>query len=291
MPYTDEELIKRLPGFQNKYADVNGTTLHYLEGGQGQPLVLIPGWPETWWAYHKVMPLLAAKYRLIVLDMRGMGSSHKPADGYQKKNMAKDVAELVTQLGYNNVNICGHDIGAHIAFSFACNYPKMTAKLVLLDTPHPDESMYQLPMLPIPGIAYTYPWWLAFNQVKELPEELLAGRMSLIIDWIFKNLLIEQNSVSEFDKAVYAYAYDSNDGIRASNAWYQAFPQDIADIKTYNKLTMPVMGIGATGFDILKNFLHHYTTNSQLAQVNSSGHFLLAEKPEETAEIIAAFIG
>ncbi|MGO3194903.1 MAG: alpha/beta fold hydrolase, partial [Sphingobacterium sp.] len=229
--YSDEELIKVLPNFTNHYADVNGTTIHYVTGGQGEPLILIPGYPETWWAYHKIMTIVAKTYRVMVIEMRGMGSSGKPIDGYEKKNMAKDIFELVQKLGFRKVYIGGHDIGAHVAFSFAANYSEAVQKLIILDTPHPDAGMYQLPMLPVLGATYLYPWWLSFNQVKELPEQLLEGRMNFVIEWLFKNLLNDPNSVSDFDKAVYLSAYNSQDAIRSSNAWYQAFPQDIEDSK------------------------------------------------------------
>ena len=289
--FSDKELIKSLPNFTNNFAEVNRTKLHYVEGGQGLPLILIPGYPETWWAYHKIMPVLAKKYRVAVVDMRGMGSSDKPMQGYEKKNMAKDIYELVKKLGYEKVFIGGHDIGAHVAFSFAANFPETTSKLIILDTPHPDAGMYQLPMLPILGANYIYPWWLAFNQVKELPEQLLEGRMQVIIEWLFRNLLKDQNSISDFDKAVYASAYNSRDAIRASNAWYQAFPQDIEDSKTYGKLTMPVIGIGGSGYEMLQMSLPNTTTNLQLKKVEESGHFILAEKPNETANFIMDFLG
>jgi pimeloyl-ACP methyl ester carboxylesterase len=291
MKYTDEELIKSLPNFVNNYAEVNGTKLHYVKGGQGEPLILIPGYPETWWAYHKVMPILAEKYCVIVVEMRGMGSSDKPADGYEKKNMAKDIFELVKKLGYEKVHIGGHDIGAHVAFSFATNFPELTSKLIMLDTPHPDAGMYQLPMLPILGANYLYPWWLAFNQVKELPEQLLEGRMNIVIEWLFKNLLVDQNSISDFDKEVYEFAYKSKDGIRSSNSWYQAFPQDIEDNKTYEKINMPVLGIGGSGYGMLEIALPNSTTDLQLKKVEECGHFILAEKPNETAKFITDFLG
>lgn len=288
--YSDEELIKSLPNFTNNYAEVNGTKLHYVTGGQGKPLVLIPGYPETWWAYHKVMPVLAKKYLVIVVEIRGMGSSAKPTSGYDKKNMAKDIYELVKKLGYEKVHIGGHDIGAHVAFSFATNYSDTTSKLIILDTPHPDEGMYHLPMLPILGANYLYPWWLAFNQVKELPEQILEGRMDIVIEWLFKNLLKDPKSVSSFDKAVYTSAYNSKDAIRTSNAWYQAFPQDIADSKTYDKLTMPVLGIGGSGYEMLQMSLPNMTTDFLLKKIEDSGHFILAEKPNETAEFIIEFL-
>lgn len=290
--YSDEEIIKLLPEFTNNYVVVNGIKIHYVEGGKGHPLILIPGYPETWWAYHKVMPILATKYHVIVVDFKGMGSSDKPINGYEKKNMAKDIHELVKKLGYDKVFIGGHDIGAHVAFSFAANFSETTSKLIMLDTPHPDEGMYELPMLPILGANYTYPWWVAFNQVKELPEQLLEGRMQIVIEWLFKHLLLDQNSISDFDKAIYAFAYNSREAIRASNAWYQAFPQDIEDKKTYGKLTIPVIGIGGNGgYEMLQTSLSMTTTDFQLKKVEASGHFILAEKPKETANFIMEFLG
>lgn len=290
MKYTDAELIKSLPNFVNNYEEVNGTKLHYVKGGQGEPLILIPGYPETWWAYHKVMPILAEKYCVIVIEMRGMGSSGKPADGYEKKNMAKDIFELINKMGYEKVHIGGHDIGAHVAFSFAANFPESTSKLIMLDTPHPDQTMYQLPMLPVLGANYLYPWWLAFNQVKELPEDLLEGRMNIVIDWLFKNLLVEKSSVSNFDKEVYEFAYNKKDAIRSSNAWYQAFPQDIEDSKTYKKLNMPVLGIGGSGYGMLEMSLSNAAIDLQLKKIEECGHFILAEKPNETAKFIVEFL-
>lgn len=284
------ELVKLVPKFTNHFTEVNDAKLHYVAGGQGQPLILIPGYPETWWAYHKVMPILAEKYTVIVVEMRGMGNSDKPLDGYDKKNMAKDIFDLVKELGYEKVYIGGHDIGAHVAFSFAANYPEITSKLIMLDTPHPDAGMYQLPMLPILGADYLYPWWLAFNQVKELPEQLLEGRMNLVIDWLYKKLLHNQESVSDFDKKVYSYAFNSKDAIRSSNSWYQAFPQDIEDSKTYSKLNMPVIGIGGSGYEMLKMSLRNLATNLQLKKIDDCGHFLLSEKPNETAKAIVDFL-
>lgn len=289
--YSDQELITNLPGFASRFTDTNGINLHYVEGGIGEPLILLPGWPETWWAYHKVIPLLASKYRIIVVDLRGMGSSGKPLAGYDKRNMAKDVYELMQTLGYSSVHICGHDIGAHVAFSFAANYPEATRKLIMIDTPHPDESMYQLPMLPIPGLSYTYPWWLAFNQVKDLPEVLLAGRMRLVIDWVFNALLKNANSITDFDKSVYSQSYDSPEGIRSSNSWYQMFTQDIQDIKTYPRVNVPTIGIASnSSFEMLSGFLTKFCTDIEIEKIEDSGHFLLFEQPRDVASCIKGFL-
>ena len=124
---------------------MNGTRIHYVEGGKGTPVLLLPGWPQTWWEFRKIMPELAKRHRVIAVDLRGMGGSAKPGLGYDKKNMAKDIHELTQALGYKQVNIAGHDIGAMVAYSFAANYPDVTLKICLIDVAHPGrESLHTL---------------------------------------------------------------------------------------------------------------------------------------------------
>ena len=146
----DTELAAEL-GFRSEHADVNGTRLHYVTGGEGAPLVLLPGWPMTWWSFHQVMPTLAQKHQVIAIELRGQGGSAKPADGYDKKTMARDVHELVRQLGHDKVDVVGHDIGAMVAFSLAANHPDTVGKAVLLDVAHPYDGYYDRPLVPRPG--------------------------------------------------------------------------------------------------------------------------------------------
>ncbi|MEI9910250.1 MAG: alpha/beta hydrolase [Bacteroidota bacterium] len=294
---TDAALVKTLPGFENGYAEVNGVNIHYVAGGNGQPLVLLPGWPETWWSYHKIMPLLAEKYHVIVVDIRGMGSSGRPAEGYDKKTMAKDIYELIHRLGYQKVYMAGHDIGSQVAWSFAANYPDATSKLIILDVPHPDETWFSIPMLPALGTfsdkidaAHPYVWWFAFHQVKELPEKMLAGRAGIEHEWFFKYLLYNEAAINSLDRAVYAAAYNSAGGIRSGNAWYQTFSQDIADEKKYKKLEMPVLGIGGPGFGWLQSVIPGKTVNSKVVQAEGSGHFIAEEKPEAAARFMIDFL-
>ncbi|WP_315055447.1 alpha/beta hydrolase [Chryseobacterium indoltheticum] len=96
--YSDDELIKNLPGFENKYTTVNGIKLHYVEGGAGKPLICLPGWPQTWYSFQPVAMQLAKRYRVIIVDLRGMGTSEKPGSGYDKKTMATDIHQLVLQI-------------------------------------------------------------------------------------------------------------------------------------------------------------------------------------------------
>lgn len=289
-PYTTPELIKSLPGFSSHHVEVNNTRLHYVTGGAGQPLILLPGYPETWWSAHQIMPLLSAHFKVYVVEMRGMGGSDQPAGGYDKQNMAKDIFDLVQSLDLGKVYIAGQDIGAHVAYSFAANFPLAAEKLILLDTPHPEEGMYRLPMLPILGADYVYPWWLAFNQVKQLPEQLMEGRMHLIIEWMFEKLLVQKDAVTEFDLAVYAHHYNHIDAIRASNGWYQAFAKDIEDFKLYGKLDLPVLAMGGSGYEVLKQGLAGNADHVKFIKMKDCGHFLLSEKPQECAKHMIDFL-
>ncbi|MDT7729687.1 MAG: hypothetical protein QOI21_6263 [Actinomycetota bacterium] len=288
----DAALVRSLPGdFRSGYANVNGVRLHYVAGGQGEPLILLPGWPQTWWQFHKIMPSLAARYRVIAVDLRGMGGSDKPQDGYDKKTMARDIYELARRLGYERVNIAGHDIGAMVAFSFAANHPDATRKLTLMDVTHPDESLYQIPLLAQPDQP-VHVWWFAFNQVRGLPEQLLAGRSEYLADWLFDHLLVNPAAIGDGDRAVYAGAYSYPDAIRAGNGWYQAFGQDIKDQKAYGKVTAPMLGLASeTNYDYFSYVLPGKGTDVRVQKVSNSGHFIAEERPQTVVAALTEFLG
>lgn len=298
-PYSDEALVRSLDGFTNKYATVNRVNIHYVEGGEGLPLILLSGWPQTWYSFHRIMPQLAKKYKVLAVDYWGMGSSDKPEDGYDKKTIARDIFELVLSLGYDKVFIAGHDIGAMVAYSFAANYPEATTKLILLDATHPSEMMLKMPMIPAKG-TFTekmnpqapYGFWMSFNQVRGLPEQLLAGRFHLLQDWLYEYVMIDASKMEPFEKTVYAAAYNDPESIRAGNGWYQSFTQDIEDSTTYGMLEMPVLGIGGNiGGKTLKMSLPQKSKNAKVVELADCGHFVLEEKPEEVLDLMVDFLG
>jgi pimeloyl-ACP methyl ester carboxylesterase len=295
---TDAALVRKLPGFRNGKALANGVNLHYVIGGQGPALVLLPGWPETWWEWHKLMPALAQHHTVIAVDLRGMGGSDKPAGGYDKKTLAADIHALMQQLGYQQVDIVGHDIGSMVAFSFAANYPQATRRLVMVDVAHPDAALAKWPLLPEAGTFsdkldenHPYVWWFAFHQVKGLPEDLLAdGRIGLEQAWMFRYLMQDESKLDALDRAVYRHAYSSRDAIRAGDAWYQAFPQDILDDGNYAPLAMPVLAVGGPGYGWLKSTLASKSTNHRVVKIADSGHFIPEEQPQQLLNHLSEFL-
>ena len=107
--------------FSHHPASVNGIQLHYVIGGHGDPVVLLHGWPETWYAWHKVMPTLAKNYTVIAPDLRGLGDSSKPLTGYDGKTVSEDIHQLVGKLGFKTIFLIGHDWGTQVAYFYAAH--------------------------------------------------------------------------------------------------------------------------------------------------------------------------
>ncbi|GLF92877.1 alpha/beta fold hydrolase [Streptomyces yaizuensis] len=302
-PLSDVALARRLgPGFTSRHADVNGIRLHYVTGGTGEPLILLGGWPQTWWQWHKVMPELARRYRVIAVDLRGMGGSDKPAGGYDKKTMARDIRELIRHLGLTTAGIAGHDIGAMVAYAHAANHPEATTRAVLLDVPHPDASLSALGLLPGPDQHAdsvveagdrTYLWWFAFNQIRGLPEQLLEGRSRPLVDWLFAYLAHDPDTLDDFSRQVYAHAYATPDAIRAGNGWYQAFNRDIADERTYGPVTVPLLALGGehSNYAYLRDLMPAKGTEVTVREVADCGHYLPEEQPRAVIDALTAFLG
>ena len=257
---SEEALARSMSGgFKNGYALVNGARLHYVAGGSGPLLLLLPGWPETWWEFHKIMPRLDNDYRVVVVDLRGTGGSEKPRGGYDKKTQGQYILENL----------------------------------------HPDESWYGIPMLPHPDAFGShvdeqhpvFPWWFAFNQLGNLPERLLQGRTAMFQAAIFDYLLADRSSISAHDRAVYSAAYSSPDAIRAGNAWYQNFGRDIDDFHAYGKLTMPVLGLGGQGYNRLKAYLPVHASDSRVQKIDGAIHYLPEEQPAAVFDALRDFFG
>jgi len=166
-------------GFKSGYAEVNGIKLHYVEGGQGQrTVVLIPGWPQTWYAWRKIMPELGKNYRVIAIDIRGMGDSSRPDDGYDTKTASQDVSALMDKLGISRYSVIGHDIGMWIAYPLAARHGEAIDKLVMTEATIPGVTPWP-PML-LPPQANAGMTQFMFNQLRDLPEFLVTGAKKLI---------------------------------------------------------------------------------------------------------------
>ena len=278
--------------FSHHMASVNGIQLHYVIGGQGDPLVLLHGFPQSWYEWRLIMPELAKNYTVIVPDLRGFGDSSKPVTGYDGKTTAEDIYQLTSQLGFNQILLVAHDVGSQTAYSYAAAHPDNVNKLVIMDFPFPG-------FLP-PEFGENGPWWFAFHQVPNLPEFLVEGKEREYISWFFKGLAYNPSAITEEDIDVFASHVSAPGGMRAAFEHFRAFPIDAEQNKesAKAKITMPVLALGgdiypALGGDLPGNFalssLQSLATNVKGVTVPLSGHWIPEEQPDFVIEQLAAF--
>jgi len=124
-------------GFVSDTARVNGATLHYVRGWAGPAIILLHGFPEDWYAYHRIIPQLAKQFTVVAVDLRGLGGSTPTEGGYDAANMAEDVHQLAEHLHLEHVYVVGHDIGGMVAYAFARRYPETSRGVMMIDAPLP----------------------------------------------------------------------------------------------------------------------------------------------------------
>ncbi|MEV6349792.1 alpha/beta hydrolase [Actinoplanes sp. NPDC051851] len=282
---------ERLPsGFTENKTD----GIHYVIGGHGPTLVLIHGYPQTWYEWHGIMPALAEHYTVIAPDLRGAGGSDAPATGYDKKTMAADLHTLLTRLGRTeDVRIVGHDIGTMVAYSYAAAHPADVTKLVLSEAPIPDPSIYDFPSLTANGPGA---WHFGFFALANgMPEQMIQGREQVWIDRFVDNLEVQKGAVSPADVAVFAGHLREPGHLRASLEWFRTLPEDMVNDAAYQKtkLTMPVLAIGASGSlgSFVSDKAKEYATNVTEAVIADSGHWIYEEHPAETTALLLEFLG
>lgn len=252
--------------------------LHYVTGGKGPALLLIPGWPQTAYTWHKMMPELAKNFTVIAVDPRGLGDSNRPAAGYDTDNVAKDLHELMQSLGHRRYSVVGHDIGMWIAYPLAAIYPEEVERVVLSEAG-------------IPGLDPLRSWHFAFNQLIDLPEALVDGKERIYLEWIFNSFAYRPTDLATEE---YIRAYSKPGAMRAGFAYYRAIPQSIEQNKKHamTPLKMPVLTVGgqhARGLG-LKDMLMPVTTDLTASMVIGAGHYPQEEAPEEMLKVIIPFL-
>ena len=126
--------------FTSRYVDAGDLRLHAVTGGDGPPLLLVHGWPQTWYAWRMLMPALARDFSVVAVDQRGIGLSDKPQDGYDTGTLASDLVALMDALGHRRFALYGTDTGMPIAYALAADHPDRVDRLVVSDAPLPGIS-------------------------------------------------------------------------------------------------------------------------------------------------------
>src|SRR5258707_7007155 len=279
---------EQLPaGFAEKSAPTTGVRINYIIGGRGPVVVLLHGYTQTSHMWLPLLPALAKSRTVIAPDLRGAGNSERPHGGYDKKTIAKDIRELVHQLGFNDVRIVGHDIGLMVAYAYAAQYPAEGSKVVLMDAF-------------LPGIGDWKSVWLMrdlwhFHFYGETPLALVKSRERIHFGHFWNDFAADRTkSVPEAARQFYTAAYARDDGMRAGFEYFKNFEQDAKDFAglSTTKLNMPFLvltGEKASGTFLIDQ-VNLVATNVSGTVVQGSGNWLMRKAPDQVIPALVQFI-
>jgi pimeloyl-ACP methyl ester carboxylesterase len=276
--------------FESRFVDAGDVRLHAVVGGTGPALLLIHGWPETWYAWRHVMPALAQDFTVVAVDQRGIGLSDKPADGYDTGTLANDLVALMDALGHDRFAAVGHDTGFAIGYALAADHPERVDRVALAEIPGPPEPSHSPPVF-VPAPINNRIWHLSFNRVETLAEQLITGREDVFFGYEFA----VQGGTLPADVIDYYVGLVSNpESLRGSLAWYRALDATLAQNATRKNtpLTMPVLAIGGelSYGGMVAEGMKALADDVQGVVIPGTGHWVAEEAPEQLLEALTGFL-
>ena len=289
------QLVDGLPDFSHHYATIDGVRLHYVSGGnpQGETLVLLAGFPQSWFTWRKVMALLGDRYSIIAPDLPGQGDSDKPYSGYDTTALAEKVQGLLQQLDIQHYYLAAHDVGAWVAWPFAMRYANQIKKLALLDAGIPGVTLPDA--LPATPDKAWKTWHFAFHLLPDLPEALIAGREELYLEWFLKRKAASPMVFDADDMTEYTRLLQQNGALRAGMAAYRevslSAEQNRALLRDNGKLTVPLLAVSADQGSIpdMAIPLREFAAEVSGIKIAHCGHFIPDEQPQALADALREF--
>lgn len=274
-----------LEGAAHHHTDLGDVQLHYVTMGKASathlPVVLLHGWPQSWYAWRYVMPELAKTRLVIAPDLRGLGDSSRPLDGYDKKTIAGDIWRLLhDHLGLTEFSVVGHDWGGPVGYALASAHPSAVRKLAVLDVTIPGDG----------GTNFSQGgkrWHHAFHQTLDMPEALIEGREHIYFTWFYRNWGHHSTVLTVDAITEYLRVYSQPGALRAGFAYYRNLPRDTlhnqATCKAF-KLAMPVLALGGDtgwgrGTEVLES-LQRLGSDVRGGVIGNCGHWMAEEQPD-----------
>ena len=278
--------------FTSRYVDTGELRLHAVTGGQGPPLLLVHGWPQTWYAWRLVMPALARDFSVVAVDQRGIGLSDKPRDGYDTGTLALDLVALMDALGHQRFALYGTDVGMPIAYALAADHRDRVDRLVVSEAPLPGIS--PSPPLFLPPHLNERLWHLAFNQLPKINEQLVTGREGIFFGAEF-DASAGTNKLPDYAVGYYIDTLAADpDHLRGSFEFYRAIPATSAqnEQRKTRRLTLPVLAMGGaeSSGEGAGNTMKLAADNVQTLVIPGCGHWVAEQAPEQVLAALTTFL-
>jgi pimeloyl-ACP methyl ester carboxylesterase len=274
--------------FRAEQMPVSGGTQYVRVGGSGPAVLMLHGFGDTGDMWLRLAELLVKDHTVVVPDLRGMGLSSHPEDGYAKTAQARDLAALLDRLGIAEVALVTHDIGNMVGYAFAALFRRRVTRWVVMDAP-------------LPGIGHwddqlKNPKTWHFNFRGPDVERLVAGRERILLDRFYNELSATPSRIDEATRAHYAALYARPGAIHnALGGQFAAFAQDAIDnqkLLAEGKLTIPVLAIGGDHSygAHLAGEVSFAATDVRAGVIANSGHWIMEEQPEQAIALILPFL-
>jgi pimeloyl-ACP methyl ester carboxylesterase/quinol monooxygenase YgiN len=273
-------------GFAHRTVAVDDTTLHYVIGGSGDPVVLLHGFPNTWYAWREVMPILAQRHTVLAVDLRGLGDSTSGDKPNDVPTSAHDLHLLARHLDLGPVAVAGQDWGGSTGYAWARGYPGDVRHLAVL------EAMPSGPWTAA-GAPRQGAWFAAFHQIPTLPERLVAGREPDYLDWFYTAFSATAGVPGPGAVAEYLRCYRRPGALSSAFARYRGVEREIAHNAAQPTPTIPVLAIGGAqvfGAAVADN-LQTAADDLRGIVLDDCGHFVTEERPGEVAALLLDFFG
>ncbi|SCV99609.1 LAFE_0A06964g1_1 [Lachancea fermentati] len=274
--------------FQHRFYGTPGRRIHYVTGGfaENPVIVLLAGFPQSWYAWRKVIPILCSRFRVVAIDLPGQGDSDRPLDGYDTKTAASTVHDVVKLNTKSQYYLAAHDIGAWVAFTYALLYEDEIINLALLDAGIPGVTLPESHSGE-PDKAWRT-WHFLFHTIADLPEMLIEGKEQVYLEWFLRNKAANPFSFEESDIKEYLRVFKKPGTVRASLAYYRAVStssQQNKELLKSKKIQINMLAISAGNGSIanMAAALADSAPNVVGVVVDDCGHYIPEEKPAELA--------
>jgi pimeloyl-ACP methyl ester carboxylesterase len=273
---------------QHHTALLDGIKQHYVTAGSGPAVLLLHGWPQTWYEWRHVIERLSGEFTVVAPDLRGFGYSAKPAAGYDGETVAGDLARLAEHLGLTDVTVVGHDWGAVFGYLYAALRPDHVTALGIVEMALPGLGIMEGAMTPQP--AGNFLWHMGFQSVPDLPELLIQGKERPYLQWFFEHFAYDPSAISAADLDEYVAAITQVGALRAGLAVYQDYFVTAEQVATHAKesLTMPVRafgGVACLGEATLAS-VQLVASGAEGGVIERCGHWAAEERPDVVADLV-----
>jgi pimeloyl-ACP methyl ester carboxylesterase len=277
--------------FSGLFIETGGLRHHAVVGGDGPPLLLVHGWPESWYAWRFLMPALAKDFSVVAVDQRGMGLSDKPQDGYDAGTLAIDLAGVMTELGHERFAVAGHDTGMVISYALAADHPERVERLIAAEIPGA-PGVVPAPPLFVPQPLNNKLWHIPFNRAGKIAEQLIQGHEDVYFGYEFA---IQGGPA--LPQAVIDY-YISNFSDPESLAGGLGFYRDWDATMAQNQeratrtLSIPVLAVGGAESygDHVADGMRPAASDVTGVVIEGAGHWVAEQAPEELLAVLGTFL-